>query len=339
MHKFINKIKTSQDKQKGQALILTLVIIVIIGSIMMVGGFKKVKYEPGRAAAGSIIQETPGAQQENLQLKTFKFKPVCTADDSVCHPIEAGACCPDTNVFCSRGKCTGLLPPVSANLPGPSPTATPCSFANTVGTYDVICQSGCGNDDGVLCYGKPVILLYPEKPTLVDVEVATSGEIFVSDPEYPAGGWKNILAQPDGSLTYSAKDYSELFYESKVKNYGMPATGLVLKTSELEQKLPELLYKLGLNENKSEIPEFVDFWLPKLKALNSPYVFVSVIDKDVKAKNDLVVIKPEPDTRIELIVYFKPLSKFVKVEPLNIGSRPVRRGFTMVEWGGTIDNN
>lgn len=40
------------------------------------------------------------------------------------------------------------------------------------------------------CMGKPVIYLYPLVKTLVDVLIHTSGEIIVSDPLYPEGGWK-----------------------------------------------------------------------------------------------------------------------------------------------------
>lgn len=291
-------------------------------------------------------QRLPQGSHTNLQLEELKFSAAqsvqptptqlaCWYDDGICHPKSLNICCPDMQVNCSRGKCTYI------DMPG---TGDPrekkaCSWQHVIGTYDIICQDICGLNDGFTCYGKPVILLYPERPTLVDVEVKTSGEIFVSDPLYPAGGWKNVLANPDGSLVYENKKYEELFYETKVNKLKMPTTGLVFTANEIEEKLSELLYQLGLDYSKNEIPEFMDFWLPKLKALKSKYIFVSLISKDVKEKNDLVIATPEPDTRIELIVYFKPFWEKINVEPLTIPQRPDRIGFTLVEWGGTIENN
>ena len=64
-----------------------------------------------------------------------------------------------------------------------------------------------------ICGEKPVIYLYPETKTLVDVSVTTAGEIVVSDPLYPSGGWKNVEAYPDGTLYYQGGKYRELFYE------------------------------------------------------------------------------------------------------------------------------
>ena len=345
----------NSSPQSGQLLIMLIVLVVIVGSIFLVGGFNyyepKEPSGPQRLSSTDIIVQSSSSAQNSMQLETIKFCKRVPGDEPTCYPKNGGYCCPNdawAKVICQNKKCVGVEDDGAgdfvkqyAALAGMSVCDWMENPINYPGLHEGFPVNewcgGCDIPNGFLCWGKPVILLYPETPTLVDVEIVSSGEIYVSDPLYPAGGWKNVLANPDGSLVYEGKNYKELFYESKVKNYGTPKTGLVFRTDELSEKLPELLYKLGLNHNETEIPEFMDFWLPKLYNLNSKYIFVSLIEEEVKKKNDLVLVTPEPDTRIELIIYFKPLDKLISTEPLKFGDRPERRGFTMVEWGGTID--
>lgn len=186
------------------------------------------------------------------------------------------------------------------------------------------------------CIAKPIVYLYPEKTMFVDVSVATPGEIFVSDPLYPEGGWKNIEAHPDGTLYYQGKKYSELFYESTVvTDIPMPETGFVVAVNDLYPKLSEVITKLGLKGREHD--EFLEFWVPVLKQQKAPYIFFSILPPDVKDSVDRLHITPEPDTRIEIIAYFKALKKPITVEPLALPDTiPARIGFTEVEWGGTI---
>ena len=45
---------------------------------------------------------------------------------------------------------------------------------------------------------KPVIYLYPEKETAVDVSLDYKGELTCTYPEYD-GGW-SVIAKPDGTI-------------------------------------------------------------------------------------------------------------------------------------------
>lgn len=187
------------------------------------------------------------------------------------------------------------------------------------------------------CYAKPVIYLYPTEPMFVDVSVTVPGEIIVSDPLYPEGGWKNVEAHPDGTLYYQGKKYKELFYESNVDDTRIPTRGLILKTTELREKLSIILTQLGLI--KHERAEFIDFWIPRLEDLHTQYIFFSVIDPDEKQRIDHVTITPKPDTMIEFLAYFKGINMPLAPEPLILPKNPPQRiGFTAVEWGGTIDH-
>lgn len=187
------------------------------------------------------------------------------------------------------------------------------------------------------CIAKPIVYLYPTEPTYIDVEVLAPGEVFVSDPQYPEGGWKDVFAYPNGDILYQGKAYRELFYETRVNTkIDMPETGMVIAQGEIESELRRALYNFGLQDR--ELEEFLEYWVPTLENLDSDYIFFSVLTPDVKEAVDKLIISPEPDTRIEIIAYFKPLNKPIEIKPLIIpDSPPVRSGFTMVEWGGTID--
>jgi len=186
------------------------------------------------------------------------------------------------------------------------------------------------------CIYKPVIYLYPTVPTDVNVQVVTSGSITVSDPFYPVGGWKHVLAYPDGSLEYQNKRYTELFYESSVNTFQKPDQGFVIPKDKLAENLDALLSKLGLIG--SEKKEFISFWQPRLEALNSPYIFFSVLSSSAKGTVDHVEISPKPDTQIQFIAYFKPIATSTYGSALTLPPTPKRVGFTSVEWGGVIDN-
>lgn len=188
------------------------------------------------------------------------------------------------------------------------------------------------------CLGKPVIYLYPTVDTFVNVQVKTEGQITVSDPLYPNGGWQQVLAHPGGKLDYEGKTYSELFYETGVGSVNQPETGIIIPLAKLEEKLREEITLLGLTKT-SEQQEFLDWWIPRLRGLNAPYILFSVLNSSEKTRLDDVHISPKPDTFIDFIAYFKPLQKIEPVQELRITPAPKRQGFTAIEWGGIIDNN
>lgn len=248
--------------------------------------------------------------------------------------------CPKYLMECKNETCVNIIS--RNNVPV---NAVGCNYTHDegyIGTYtkfqfDGLCKhKGLVPTDGIYCLGKPVIYLYPEKNTLVDVSVKTEGKIVVSDPLYPDEGWKQVLAYPNGKLEYEGNTYRELFYESETTTLNPPKRGIVLKTSDLKTSLRKYIILLGLTR-KDEQQEFLDWWVPRLKALNSPYIFFSVLERNEKLRLDQVFIEPKPDTFIEFIAYFRPIEKLEKIQELQITPAPKRAGFTAVEWGGVID--
>lgn len=45
------------------------------------------------------------------------------------------------------------------------------------------------------------------------VGVKVGADVTVYDPLYPVDGWRDVLAQPDGRLTYQNQNYGSLFWE------------------------------------------------------------------------------------------------------------------------------
>ncbi len=350
---------------KGEISTLLILGVIILGALAFVGGFFPSKRKPPPVNPETVVlKDAPeSGSQNNLQLKapivvtpTSAPKPtrppfvpiptpisMCNHDNG--HPTDPSCSCNSFSISvkyrCQNKKCAELIsqgntifPPNDCNLA----VLTPAPIDITRETLDFWCSNAArsGDPDGsTYCNWKPIIYLYPTKPTLVNVSVETSGEIVVSDPLYPADGWKNVLAFPDGILKYNGQTYRELFYETNLKSVKQPETGIVLKSQDIKKNLESLTKQLGLISNEQK--ELVDFWVPKLSKLNSDYMLISLVDRKEKDKTDKVNINPKPDTMIDFNFYFKPLDKPIDIKPLNLPSTPKRVGFTAVEWGGTID--
>ncbi|HSW47981.1 MAG TPA: hypothetical protein VLG67_02770 [Candidatus Saccharimonadales bacterium] len=293
------------------------------------------------------VEPTVEQGKENLQLYTFGYttpaptiapKPTTPPTTSCGYDaIKTAGCgaCPDFDALaCDEPTCSKGYPkqPLGADPFGKQ-------YCVYIKANDEALYQSKKSDPNCLeaCIAKPVIYLYPIIPTLVDVAVKVPGRVIISDPLYPEAGWKNVLANPNGSLIYKNQKYKELFYETDVDKVNAPDNGIVIAKADLQQKLTEATSKLGLN--KPEQDEFLEYWVPRLTGLNSPYILFSIIDQSEKERIDHVDITPKPDTFIGFIAYFKPLnSKPINLKPLILPANPQARiGFTAVEWGGTID--
>lgn len=276
---------------------------------------------------------------QSLQLKpcypitTTPFPTTATPYSPPDAPKVPGSDCTETRMLLC-GTCETVIGADPANITklknaGCGYLPTDPGFAQNYG------KPGCVDE----CIGKPVIYLYPQKTTSVDVTLNIPGIVTVSDPLYPANGWKHIEAHPDGTLKYSGKTYKELYYETALTTKSpQPSQGVVIPTAELKTQLTTITTQLGLLP--SEQQEFLDYWLPRLNALQSPYIFFSILDPNEKERVDRVTLSPQPDTWIAFIAYFKPLAAPIFVDPLSLPQEPPqRKGFTAVEWGGTIVTN
>lgn len=182
--------------------------------------------------------------------------------------------------------------------------------------------------------GKPVIYLYPEQETQVNVQVKPTGGFTITEPNYTQNGW-NVLAKPNGTLLNldptDNKTYSYLFWEGHSYNYTQPTQGFVMSKNEVDTKVSMLLQKLGLNQKETN--DFMEFWSPKLKS--SEYVFVTFVPQSEFDKMAPLTVLPKPNTTIRVFMDYKPLDKPIQITEPKIKT-PTRNGFTVVEWGGVL---
>jgi hypothetical protein len=366
MKKMVKKKKKYNSKkyQKGTVgnfFVFGILALLILLGLTAIGGLPS-STAPSSGTVVKIITPTIDTFHNTLQLETFGYttiaptivaaqppttsvqipthtiptqpqqptpptsnKPVCPDDDDGVN-VPTSCQCPDDTLLCISNTQFKILGPGGVVLQD-------CSKGGNCGAQ--LCGVAPYASSGRYCVAKPVIYLYPTVPTYVNVQVITSGRITVSNPAYPQGGWKDVLAYPNGNLLYNNQKYTELFYESSVNTFQKPDQGIVIPTSELEKNLNDILSKLGLIT--SEKKEFMSFWLPKLQALNSPFIFFSILPPSSKGEVDDVGISPKPDTQIAFIAYFKPINTPDYGSSLTLPPTPQRVGFTSVEWGGVVD--
>lgn len=176
---------------------------------------------------------------------------------------------------------------------------------------------------------KPVIYLYPTKEQNISVKLNYKGKLTCTYPEYKEG-W-NVIAKPDGALTnvFDNKEYSYLFWEGISKHQWDMSKGFIVEGNKTADFLQEKLKYMGLTPK--EYNEFIVYWLPKMK--DNKYNFITFAGKEYE---DLATldISPKPDSVLRVFMVFKPLNKPTKVEKQELETFH-RKGFTVVEWGGT----
>lgn len=177
---------------------------------------------------------------------------------------------------------------------------------------------------------KPLIYLYPTVDTKVNVKLGRSEALTSTYPKYK-DSW-NVLAKPDGELI---DDKGRTFYGLYWEGYNtIDVTfedGFVVRRDNLIPFLEEKLSILGLTEREAN--EFIIYWLPKLEENEYNLIRFESIDKI--NKNMPLIINPKPDTVIRILMEYKKADKDTKVKTQALVT-PVRKGFTVVEWGGTI---
>lgn len=184
-------------------------------------------------------------------------------------------------------------------------------------------------DSGEVKYKKPVIYLYPTKEQIVSVKLDYKGKLICTYPEYK-DGWR-VKAKPDGTLTNieDSREYSYLFWEGISDVKWDMSRGFVVSGNETEEFLQEKLKYLGLTPR--EYNEFIVYWLPIMQ--KNKYNLITFAGAEYENIAQLK-ITPQPDSILRIMMVFKPLNEYTKVEEQEL--KPfVRKGFAVIEWGGT----
>lgn len=175
---------------------------------------------------------------------------------------------------------------------------------------------------------KPMIYIYPEEEIDLTIKLGNVNNLLYTYPKYK-NAW-NVRVSKDGNIyDYDTKrNYYGLYWEG-IDNYKLNMDeGFVVKGENSVKFLEEKLEILGLNEY--EINEFIVYWIDKLE--NNEYNFISF--RNEKDINMPLEFSKKPDTIIRVMMDFKELDKPIKVKEQQL-KKVERKGFTIVEWGGT----
>lgn len=177
---------------------------------------------------------------------------------------------------------------------------------------------------------KPIIYIYPEEEINLEVSLGYPEKITCSYPEYEEV-WK-VLAKPDGTLIDNETDrelYS-LYWEGAGTIDAKDNKGFVVKGKDTAKFLEEKLETLGLNYKEAQ--EFIIYWLPKMQ--ENEYNYIRFASMEEINEYMPLEISENPDTLIRVFMQYKALDKYIEVEEQELESIK-RKGFTVVEWGGT----
>ena len=188
------------------------------------------------------------------------------------------------------------------------------------------------DDPAALVLEKPVIYLYPEVETDVEVRLRLDGQLGFTYPMYD-DGWR-VTAYPDGRLINHSDgcEYSYLFWEGNGNVVFDMSSGFVVAGVDTVTFLREKLEYLGLLPK--EYNEFIVYWAPMMES--NAYNQITFQGKTYSDLAKLEIL-PAPDSVLRVFMVYKPLEN-----PMTIPEQELevfeRTGFTVVEWGGAEVN-
>ena len=179
-------------------------------------------------------------------------------------------------------------------------------------------------------FGKPVIYLYPEAATECSVCVKTDGRLTCTYPDHGKEGWRDFVAEPDGTLTFAdGRKFYCLYWEGVTPTQWDFSQGYCVKGSETGAFLADVLAKMGLSFREAN--EFIIYWLPRMQ--ENPYNVIAFQGEKYERSAKLE-IEPKPDSVLRVFMAWKASESCVDIPAPEI--RPFeRKGFTVVEWGGS----
>lgn len=189
------------------------------------------------------------------------------------------------------------------------------------------------DDHDIVVCKKPVMYFYPEKDdTRISVSLDFDGKFTSVYPAFTGASehkW-DFCADRDGTLRIGSKEYGYLFWEGVPNSTYTIDTGYCVAKRYLVPFLEDKLTALGLNSKEAD--DFITYWLPELNRNDYNVISFDTAEYTAGAKLD---VRPAPQTLIRIFMTYRGSDKPVKVKSPEAVSTPLRKGFTVVEWGGT----
>ncbi len=177
---------------------------------------------------------------------------------------------------------------------------------------------------------KPVLYLYPETETNVEVKFSKPELLTTTYPKY-VDSW-NVKVLPSGDMyDQNGKYYYALYWEEIITNKYNFNEGFYVEKDNAIEFLEEKLSILGLNDKERN--EFIMYWLPILEQNQKSLVYFETTES-LQKENELI-INPKPDSLLRIRMHVKKVNHKTEIKEQEL-SHFERKGFTAVEWGGII---
>jgi hypothetical protein len=209
---------------------------------------------------------------------------------------------------------------------------------------------------------KPAIYLYAkDKPIFAEIKLDKLIWTGTVVPKTFLGGWK-VLVHKDGhiidlqpSKTNCSKlptsfgfeyaqsacknnNYPYLFWDGRKIFHQVPKKllGWNVSTNNMEKFLTQKATEIGMNN--TEKYEFVRFWTNEIKNYPATNFQVYFLQNEEVDNWIHLNVSPKPDSWNRIEVVFTPIQSQWKSVPYQL-KKIKRTGFTLVEWGGIIEDN
>lgn len=178
---------------------------------------------------------------------------------------------------------------------------------------------------------KPVIYLYPETRTEVELKVVPTGKMRFTYPELK-DTWK-MTAHPNGELEIGDRSYPYLFWEAESPALRANwSEGTLLTRDEVVHFLESQLDFAGLNSKEQS--DFITYWAPRMT--QHEHCVVHFLQNDECSQFADLIVLPQPDAINRLYIVWAPienLEDYTYIRPQKL-QKINRLGFDILEWGG-----
>ena len=180
---------------------------------------------------------------------------------------------------------------------------------------------------------KPVIYLYADTITNVQVKVETKGNLTCTYPEYN-NGW-NCTVLPGGKINVNDKEYNYLFWEAETDEEKFADElndehGFIVAKNDLRDFLETSLTKIGLNTKEQQ--DFITYWYPQM--IKNENNHIRFLFNEAFGTYARLNITPQPDNLLRVFMMWKKADENTELKP-QVFPAFSRNGFTVVEWGGS----
>ena len=188
-------------------------------------------------------------------------------------------------------------------------------------------------NNGKIMVAKPVIYLYPKVKTEIDLKLNFKGELLTTFPKYDKN-WE-VVAEPNGQIfdKKTNRYYNSLFWDGTMdfpEEHYKYDDGFVVPKEKLTEFFIEKLEYIGLNNQETN--DFIQYWLPILE--RNKYNFIHFLINEECNEIATLNVNPKPETMIRIYMEFYGLENYTRINEQKL-SKTERKGFTLVEWGGS----